>query len=1149
MSITSDSPILLETSEIFQYKLRLLDDLKSAHYEYDLARSEVDHVLLLLESLSQSDKVKANIEKLKTNINDARSCLSAIQTVQTYKDAKVCLLSQLEEIKKFAQAEAEAFVESRKAADAEKDSRRKILEAKMRRESLLRIRETKEQTLLTEVGEDLLSLIPSAQDLFNKSTTQLEASKPDWEAALQREKTQPELTLQKIEASILLVNLSIELLKQTRQEYNTAIKKIQKSDEKSDILERMDSLLKQVESSEYLSIPDKNDFKSKISAVQLDAFKKTTTDDLILVRANLVSCANQFTNLQEQRKADNTTIQSRMSDLQQRFEKVLLYTDAKQLGPVGEGLRTAKELLGMWKIDEVKTALDQVDTALKELEQDAGNLERKEMWDKKMADLLTVKEGASNPAIVEDIERLKAAGDSNSALKGVAEQAMLIGVEYETLINQAFFEPEQFSDYLDDIQRIEQRLENLKKSYAEINNIKVDLGNHQQSKDTAVNKIALALITLSESIPPVIADAAGQVRKPFEDKRDVLVAKWDKYCKSGLNESTIQFLQDVLLELDNLEKDILQEVESYKRSENTLTPQFEILQGKQLQQDIFALQAKCDDVANELVLFGFTPTGITDKLARDASMDSTPSVLEPIKVQMAERLQYLTSELEQKRKTFHQQQQDAIRLFTAIKTSVQTLRSAVEEYESSWKFWQTSKKQFLKIAEVVSKELDALDGSIHSDVELVFSDAYAALPKLQELILQAQRDFEGTEEEPKNAELSLTFITAKLNTCEETIEKDQPLKERNPKQQAEFLEGVKGLLEKVGEVMPGKISEDLQSLENDYKKESTIAKQESDYFPQFEGGYLYMLKQLEDEKSQAFANHEEYYGKLLGGLKQAQTTAKVHGMLEQAKSLLQQYTTEINLVLNDGAKLTENSNRVHEANEQNKLHQVEWNAKIEAFNREEFQRLKDAVAEQQSNLEAFSAFFFTPEKLTEVQTLRDQALEAAKKGDFEMALFRLSDAKSRAQFHLDFPDGSATKQLADITAIKKVWRDAVDKYHQDLQNVCTGIEKYLTEQGEADGANKVKNNASQLTTLFAKPVFDGCVQRLSAPDQDGASARADVKEGLAEVRRLRELLTDGRIMQLHKHPFESVDTFKGHYHIGKALVDIEKTLLMANGRD
>ena len=166
-----------------------------------------------------------------------------------------------------------------------------------------------------------------------------------------------------------------------------------------------------------------------------------------------------------------------------------------------------------------------------------------------------------------------------------------------------------------------------------------------------------------------------------------------------------------------------------------------------------------------------------------------------------------------------------------------------------------------------------------------------------------------------------------------------------------------------------------------------------------------------------------------------------------------------------------------------------------------------------------------------------------------MALFRLSDAKARAQFHLDFPEGSDGKQIADISAIKKIWRDAVDKYQADLGSVCSGIQSTLSDKGESDGALKVVSVQKQIETLFAKPVFDNCVQMVSNLNLDGATARKYVKEGLAEVRRLRELLNDGRIMQLHKHPFTGVDPFKGHYHIGKALTDIEKTLLMANGRD
>ncbi len=1148
MSTTDAPTILLETSELLKFKLGILDADKTAKYEYDLAKSELEHLLLTLEGLPTSDSVKSNIEVLKTNRTNAQKQLSQNPNTQGFIDAKDCLEHQLENIRKFTDAQAKAFVESRNAKDADNALQRTIIEAKMRRESLLRIHANKESAFLTEVGKDLLGLIPEANTRFQASLDEVERSKPDWEAALGEAPTQPELAIKKIERSIAYIQAGIERMDQARTCYNDAVRKMHKSDKKGFLFDTMDVLLKDLDASMYFTMVEKSEMKARIASVQLNAFKKTSDEDIAKVQANLQQISIDFTNTQEKRKQEHSVLESKINSLEERFKKVLLYTEAKTLAPVGQGLRSAKEQLGMWEITTANATLDSVEGLLKTIEADTENLERKAQWDSKMESLLTPAEGKQDPAIVEKLQRLMDASKTNAALTGVSEQATALNVQYTTLINQAFFEPEKFSEYLDEIQEIESKIATLEKSYAETANIEVDLNNHEASKQQALDKINAALDLLSADIPEVLKPALAQVRKPFESERDRLVQVWDKLCWSGLNKETVATLQGVLFEMDALEKNILNEVESYKGAENTLTPEYEILLGKQIQTEIQEIKVQCDNITDELLMFGFTPATVAEKLANDASMDSTPAVLTPIKEQIQQQRDFLKGQLSNKKSQFTKRQKDAIALYGRIDMAISGLMLDVEEYESSWKFWQPSKKEFKKLADVIQTELHGLESAIQSDVEIVFSEGEKALPELQTLIEQARMDFDGIEN-PKSKDASLTQLHAAVATLKEKIDGDTALKERNDNQRKEFLSGIEDIEGKIGEVLPRKLYEKLTSLEQDYQKEADIARDEVQRLEAFTPRYEATLKLLENEQSKAFNDHGEYYAKLLGGLKQAKGTAGAHGMMTQAESLLQQYATEINMVLNDGAKLTAKSTQVHDASEKNKAMQVEWEAKIDAFNREEFQRLKDAISAKQSVGDAIQAFFWTPEQLAEVETLREQSSEAAKKGDFEMALFRLADAKSRAQYHLDFPDGSTTKQLAEIQEVKKIWRAAVDAYQTDLDNVCSSIHSYLVDAGESASATKIKTVQSQLEALFAKPVFDGCVNILGKDGVDGKTARKYVKDGLAEVRRLRDLLTDGRIVQLHKHPFKSAPTFKGHYHIGKTLTDIEKTFLMANGRD
>ena len=53
------------------------------------------------------------------------------------------------------------------------------------------------------------------------------------------------------------------------------------------------------------------------------------------------------------------------------------------------------------------------------------------------------------------------------------------------------------------------------------------------------------------------------------------------------------------------------------------------------------------------------------------------------------------------------------------------------------------------------------------------------------------------------------------------------------------------------------------------------------------------------------------------------------------------------------------------------------------------------------------------------------------------------------------------------------------------------------------------------------------------------------ERSLAEVRRLRGLVSDPRIIILEKHPFPSAPDFSGHYEIEKTLMDFEKTILLS----
>ena len=88
----------------------------------------------------------------------------------------------------------------------------------------------------------------------------------------------------------------------------------------------------------------------------------------------------------------------------------------------------------------------------------------------------------------------------------------------------------------------------------------------------------------------------------------------------------------------------------------------------------------------------------------------------------------------------------------------------------------------------------------------------------------------------------------------------------------------------------------------------------------------------------------------------------------------------------------------------------------------------------------------------------------------------------------------------------------------------------------------------KLKSLFPLELFDALVVRFTAAGISGEQTRQIRKEGLALVRDTRNRLSDPRIRQLTKIPFDGVPRFDGHFGLGQALLNIEKTVLLTDSK-
>ena len=131
--------------------------------------------------------------------------------------------------------------------------------------------------------------------------------------------------------------------------------------------------------------------------------------------------------------------------------------------------------------------------------------------------------------------------------------------------------------------------------------------------------------------------------------------------------------------------------------------------------------------------------------------------------------------------------------------------------------------------------------------------------------------------------------------------------------------------------------------------------------------------------------------------------------------------------------------------------------------------------------------------------------------------------------------------LKDITAIKRHWRAAIETFRAAVDESITAITEGVRPD-DAPAADAVTAHASELRTILSSNTFDAIADDIVS--STGEAARNNREAGLALVRQMRTVLEDPRVRVLSSHPFASAPAFKGHFAVGKALLDFEKTMLL-----
>ena len=1123
--------IIKSLSNTLEFSMSLFDSSVSMRHEHTYCLDRLNNEIFRLETLPAGPEVDSRILQLQQQKANASKLINK----DDYEGAIEQLQLNIEEIINFTDEQTELYNQQKDALEEEREQRRELLIQDTKIDALQKVYEQCFQQIKDEIGLKNILLIKEIK-------TDLKQAKALHDTGLEQlQNEEPKEAIKSLEQAIKLLNSA-------PRKYYEALERTKENDETSEIISKVDQLQMSISSSDFLDEESKRKLQKALQEWQhwaLNPEKPTP-------KHSLEKLEKLFIKQETQKKKAYEQTQALLKNRRERLEALFLYTDATELIPIVKKIQAAEIQLGEWQFETADSLMGELDQEIAVFENNSEKKKQKELFDEKITSLTAVPNNQEfsvfEQKLVDFITQIK--GTEN--LQCLIEQAEQIRTDFKTLVQQSESNPSEFETHLKNLQLLEVRISKLDQDRLHLNNISVNLENKDQELAKILSQVQQSLQILQDSIPEEYELGTKEIISPFSGRIQEEEAHWQMLKDSVPTENSLSLIYEIIEQLRNIEQDILSQATAFKAGKGTASLQK--AQIHQLKKSIHSTYEECSSLNRELLLFDVPLNPLPQKLSQKSENTEEILELEQLFDSMKTLQEDLKTKLKEEQESFSKLQKKAQEKWNDIKNLIEELQQEIDSYQSSIIGFFHSKivsyEEYNKIIPIFQGELDKQEPFVKIDLRSVVEESLESLEKLRKVILQAQLDYRGEESENGDLVNSVVQVKAAMETAKEKIKDNDILETRHDSLHAKFFNDISQLISDLGSILPEKSYAALTDLLVEYEKENKIAEEETAQLVDFEK-QVDKLNDLLSENDDKFTEFQTYYKKIKNGIRQAEDLSEVHTMMPQAQVQLDNIEKELNDILSDGNIMQANSSQYLEKLEKNKDEEAKWEAALEAFDIEEYQRLKEAISQEQDWWQALTSTLqlLLPDKLKEVKTLRTLAIKTAKKGDYEMALFQLKDAKIRAQFHWEYPGGEKEKSDQDIQACKKLWKEKITSFENSLKQVCSGIANILKEADLSDIAQKIEQTETEIHGLFPKIAFDSIINQITMPDVEGAFIRKAVKDGLGKVRVFQERIKDPRIRYLSAHPFQKVEQFKGHFELNTALIEIEKNLLMANGRD
>ena len=515
---------------------------------------------------------------------------------------------------------------------------------------------------------------------------------------------------------------------------------------------------------------------------------------------------------------------------------------------------------------------------------------------------------------------------------------------------------------------------------------------------------------------------------------------------------------------------------------------------------------------------------------------------------------FLKTTIHQLRKEVAAAQTRARKLKAAVKEAygraqeaLKTFSAAVEEDQSSWFVWMRSdsKEEYVRYVGTLKEELRQLRAMAAGEYPNLIQQCVTELDRFTadtEAALRGLRDLSRSGAPGKDSHTALAADIEEKQLSR--LRDDADVSARLPAKQKQLVEKLTTLKGELGAELLVKSMKRYRDLSQEVDALLAEGKAAAKALVDFnkKASQIELMLRAKDQPINAF---ETLQADLKRRLESARALSKQEGSVANATGMLEAIEAKFRAA-QEGPELAKMV-RVHDRQEREQAQaRAEWEAALAAFNRELFDPFEAAVNGDKSLWERFAGLFVDDRRIGEVRELRAMATDSADKGDYQMARYQLSMARSRMEFHMAYPEGQDAAMIADLKRLPSLWRGAVASYGAAVQATTEAVAVELVKAGAEDEAQAVVDAAAPLLSLLQSDAFDPAIAALTADGADADARRAAREAGLAAVRAQRERLSDPRLRFLAKHPFSGVPAFSGHFQAGKVLTDAEKSILLTS---